>query len=130
MHCSLVLRDGFAHLVVLLKIDSKIAAAHRIFGIDARRSLEMRMRLFFFILENQRPAEIVLRDEIVFRDRERVRPQIDAALPVVDLAMSRERESQRESAAAGTAGQKPYCLDFAQSAAPNAIITKIPISGM
>src|SRR5579862_7996568 len=85
-HRHLILRDGFRQLIVSLKISSKIAPAHRIFRIDARRRCEMTLRLLLFALENQRSAKIVFGDEVVLRDSQRVRPQSDAALPISNLS--------------------------------------------
>ena len=87
-----ILRDRLLHPAVSLQIGSEIASAHRIFRVDARRGFKMRMRFFLFALENQRSTEIIFSDEIVLRDRQRVRPQIVTALPVADLAMRHRRE--------------------------------------
>src|SRR5579864_980497 len=90
---SLIFRDRFAHLVTGLKVSSKVASAHRIFGIDACRRLKMRMGLFLFALENKGAAKVVLCDEVVLSDSKCVRPQGDIALPVADLAVSNRGES-------------------------------------
>src|SRR2546423_12985388 len=72
----LILDHGLSWLIVSLEVSPKIAAAHRVSGIDARRGGEMQLGLILFPFQNQRPTQGILGDKIILRYCERVTPKL------------------------------------------------------
>src|SRR6185437_6867316 len=70
---------------MILIVRAQVAVAHRVAWIYTSGSLEVWIGFLFLLFQDQCTSEIILGDEIVLSDRERVRPQVVIASPVRDL---------------------------------------------
>ena len=126
LYCSM----ASVELSVFLKVGAQVGLAHGILRIDFGGRLEVRIGFIGFAQQQQRATQIVLRDKVSVGHGHSVRPQIVVGGPVVQLAVSRDREREQNACCRNYARRKPNFRDAAKSEALHAIMTKIPISGM
>ena len=100
-------------------------------GIDLGGRLEMRVGFVGLAEQEERAAQIVLGNEVSVGYGERMGPEIVVARPVIESGGAwRKRARAERTPPESCCPADPFWRESARSAAAQAIITKIPMSGM